>query len=99
MNFDVLHFATNNRYADNNDIMLVNLRPIASFSSYKLSTSSKKHIEDINHSHNVSLVTKLKTSARGTNDLSIGFDRDRNRRQRDLIDNKTIKSNNLVRFF
>ena len=35
LTFDVLHAATGNRYADNNDIRLVNLGPIALFSSYK----------------------------------------------------------------
>ena len=34
---------------------------------------------------------KLITSSRGSDDLSIGFDRDRNRRQRDLTNNKNIK--------
>ena len=33
LNFDVLHAATNNRYADGNDMRLVNLGPIALFSS------------------------------------------------------------------
>ena len=31
LNFDVLHAATGNRYADGNDIKLVNLIPIAFF--------------------------------------------------------------------
>ena len=35
LNFDVLHAASNHRYADNNDIRLVNLGPIALFSNYK----------------------------------------------------------------
>ena len=78
LNFDVLHAATNNRYADNNDIRLDNLGPIALFSIYKLTTSSGKHLEDINHAHIVSLMYRLITSARGSNDLSIGFDRDFN---------------------
>ena len=56
LNFDVVHAATNNRYADNNDIRLVNLGPIALFNSYKLTTSSEKHFEDINHAHIVSLM-------------------------------------------
>ena len=33
LNFDVLHAATNNRYADNNDIRLVNLGPISLLSN------------------------------------------------------------------
>ena len=50
LNFDVLHAATGNRYADGNDIKLVNLGPNALFSNYKL-TSSGNHIEDISHAH------------------------------------------------
>ena len=91
LNFDVLHAATNNRYVDGNDIRLVNLGPVALFSNYKLTTSSGKHLEEINHSHIVSLMYKLITSAKDTNDLSIGFDRDRNRRQRELTNNKNQK--------
>ena len=89
INFDVLHAATNNRYADGNDIRLVNLGPIALFSNYKLTTSSWKHLENIDHAHIVSLMYKLLTSSRGSDDLFIGFDRDRNRRQRELTNNKT----------
>ena len=40
LNFDVLHGATNNRYADNKDIMLANLVPIALFSNSKLTTNN-----------------------------------------------------------
>ena len=36
LNFDVVHAATINRYAENNDIRLVNLGPVALFSNYKL---------------------------------------------------------------
>ena len=89
--FDVIHAATKNRYADGNDKRLVNLGPIASFSNYKLTTASGKHLEVIEQAHNVSLMYKLLTSASDTNDLSIGFDRDRNRRQRELTNNKNQK--------
>ena len=41
--------------------------------------SSGKHLQDISHAHIVSLLYKLITSARGSDDLSIGFDRDRGR--------------------
>ena len=34
---------------------------------------------------------KLLTSSRDSDDLSIGFDRDRNRRKRELTNNKNIK--------
>ena len=54
--FDVLHAATNNRYADGDDIRSVNEGPIALFSNYKLQSSSGKHIEEINHAHIVCLM-------------------------------------------
>ena len=97
INIDVLHAVTNNRYPDGNEIMLVNLGPIALFSNYKLTTSSGKHLENIDDSHIVSLMYKLLTSSRGTDDLSIRFDRDHKRRQRELSINKTQKEKYLVR--
>ena len=81
LNFDVLQAATGNRYADVNDIRLVNLGPIALFINYKLTTSSGKHLEEISHAHIISLMYKLITSSKGSDDLSIGFDRSRDRRK------------------
>ena len=92
LNFDVLHAAApNNRYADGNDIRLVNLGPIALFSNYRLSTSSGKHLENIDHAHIVSLMYKLITSSKESDDLSIGFDRDRTRRRNELTNKKKHK--------
>ena len=71
-------------------IRLVNLAPIALFSNFKLTSSSGKHLEDISHSHIVSLMYKLITSSKDSNDLSIGFDHSRNRRD-ELALNKNIK--------
>ena len=88
---------TNNRYVDGDDKRLVNLGPIALISNYKLTTSSGKHIENIDHAHIVSLMYKLITSSRGSDDLSIGFDRDRGRRQRELTNNKSRKGKYHVR--
>ena len=99
LNFDVLHAATNNRYVDGNDIRLVNLGPIALFTNYRLTTSSGKHLENIDHAHIVSLMYKLFTSTKGSDDLSIGFDRDRNRRQRELSNNKSQKGKYHVRIY
>ena len=99
LKFDVLHAATNNRYIDGNDIKLVNLGPIALFINYKLTTSSGKNLENIDHAHIVSLMYKLLTSSRGSDDLSIGFDRDRNRRQSELTNNKTQKGKYHVRIY
>ena len=97
LNFDVIHAATKNRYVDGKDIRQVNPAPIGLFSNYELTTSSGKHLENIDHAHIVSLMNKLLTSSRGSDDLSIGFDRDRNRRQRELTNNKTQKGKYHVR--
>ena len=100
LNFDVLHAdAPNNRYAVGDDIRLVNLGSIGLFSNYKLTTSSGKHLENIDHSHIVSLMYKLLTSSKGSDDLSICFDRDRNRRQRELSNNKNIKGKYHIRIY
>ena len=99
LNFDVLHVTTNNRYVDSNDIRLVNLGSIGLFSNYKLTTSSGKHLENIDHSHIVSLMYKLLTSSKGSDDLSICFDRDRTRRRNELTNNKNIKGKYHVRIY
>ena len=99
LNFDVLRADNSNRYIDNNDIRLVNLGPISLFSNYKLTTSSGKHLENIDHAHIVSLIYKLLSSSKRSDDLSIGFDRDRGRRQRELTNNKTQKGKYHVRIY
>ena len=87
LNFDVLNAATKNRYADADDIWLINLASIALFSNFRLTASSGKHLENIDHAHIVWLLYKLLTSSKGSDDLSIGFDPDRNRRKRELTNN------------
>ena len=94
-----MHAATNNRYADGNDIRLINLGTIALFSNYKLATSSGKHLEDVSHAHIVSLMYKLITTAKGCDDLSIGLDRDRTKRRNELTNNKNIKGKYHVRIY
>ena len=91
--FDVLHAATNNRYIDGEAIRLVNVGPIALFSNYKLQSSSGKHIEEINHEHIVCLMYIFITSGKNTDDMSIEFDRNRGRRQRESTNNKKTKGN------
>ena len=97
LNFDVLHAATKNRYIHGNHIRLVNLGPIALFSNYMLTTNSGKYLEDISHAHVVSLMYKLLTSKRRSDDLSIGFDRDRGKRQRELTHDKVVEGKYHVR--
>ena len=81
------------------DIKLVNLGRIALFSSFRLTTNSGEHLEDTNHAQIVSLMYKLITSAKDTDGLSIGFDRGRNKRQRELTNNKTIKGKYHIRVY
>ena len=45
------------------------------------------------------MIYKLLTSSRGSDDLSFGFDRGRNRRQRELTNNKNFKGKYLVRIY
>ena len=99
LNFDVLKAATSNRYADADDIRLINSGPIALFSNYKLTTSSGKNLENIDHAHIVSLMYKLLSSSRDSDDLSIGFDRSRDRRKRELLNNKTQKGKFHLRIY
>ena len=64
LKFDVVHAATNNRYADIKDIKLVSLGLIALFSNYMLTASSGKQLKDLSHAYIVSLMYKLLTSSR-----------------------------------
>ena len=91
LSFEVIKRVDKSRYADGNDIRLVNLGPVALFSNFKLTTSSGKHLEGISHAHLVSLMYKLKTSSKDSNDLSTGFDQSRNRRRDELALNKNVK--------
>ena len=99
LNFAVLQAASNNRYVDANNLTIVNLGPIALFSNYKLTTSSGKHLEEISHAHIVSLMYKLLTSSKDSDDLSIGFERSRDKRKRELTDNKNIKGIYHIRIY
>ena len=76
---------------------MVNLGPIALFNNFILTTSSGKHLEDISHAHRVSLLYRQISSAKDTNDLSIGFDHSRNRRRDELTSNKNIKGKYHIR--
>ena len=73
INFDVLKAATSNRYANTDDMRLINLGPIALLSNYKLTTSSGKHLENIDHAHIVSLMYKLLSSSRNSDDFIYWF--------------------------
>ena len=76
---------------------LIILGPFAIFSTYKLTTSSGKHLEDFSDAHSVSSMQKLKTSAIITDDLSIGLDQDCRRRLQMLTNTKNLKRKFHVR--
>ena len=84
LNFEVFKKADDSRYANGNDTRLNNLGPIALFSNFKLTTSNGKHIEDISRPHIVSIMYKLITSSKDSNNLSIDFDHSRSRRRDEL---------------
>ena len=99
LNFDVLQATTNNRYTDADNVRLINLGVIALFSIYKLVTHSSKHLEEVTNAHTVCLMYKVITSCRDCDDLSIGFDRDRNRSKNELTNNKNIKGKYHTRIY
>ena len=78
------------RYGNGNDETIY-FGTIALFSSFKLTTSSGKHLEDLNHSHIVSLMYTLITSSKDSTDLSIGFERSRNGTKDELTQTKNAK--------
>ena len=71
---------------------------MASISNKKLTTSSGEHLEDISHAHIVCLLYKRRTSISGSDDFSIGSDRDCVRRQQQLTKIKNIKDKYHLRF-
>ena len=98
LHFEVIKKADDSRFANRNDIKLVNLCPIVLFSNFKLTTSSGKHLEDISHAHLVSLMYKLLSSSKGSDDLSIGSDRSSARRREKITNNKNVGGKFHLRF-
>ena len=98
INFDVLQAASNKRYIGTGEIRLISLGPIALFNSYKLTSSSGKQLKEISHAHIVSLLYKLVTSSKNSDDLSIGFDRSRARRKTNYLIIKLLKVNFILEF-
>ena len=73
--------------------------PIALFNEYRLSSSSGKEIEETDNAHVICLMHNLVSSSRDSDDLSIGFHRSIEARERELTDNKTTKGSYNVIFF
>ena len=95
--FDVFKSADNSKFVKGCDIGCVILGSTALFNKYLSTTTSGKHVEVFSNAHKISSIYKLINSAKITDDLSICFDRDRNKRQRELNDNKKINGKHHVR--
>ena len=85
------------RYADGDQISLVNFGPVALFSEAKLTTSSGKHLEKVDNLHPISLMYKLLTSNQQTSQLMYGFEESQATRRQELTNNKTEKGTFFVR--
>ena len=85
------------RYADGDQIGLVNFGPVALFSEVKLTTSSGKHLEKVDNLHPISLMYKLLTSNQQTSQLMYGFEESQATRRQELTNNKTEKGPFFVR--
>ena len=85
------------RYADGDQISLVNFGPVALFSEAKLTTSSGKHLEKLDNLHPISLMYKLLTSNQQTSQLMYGFEESQATRRQELTNNKTEKGTFFVR--
>ena len=81
----------NTRYANGNEISLVNFGPVALFSEAKLTTSSGKHLEKVDKVHPHSSMYKLLTSTQQISQLMYGFEESVAIRRQELTNNKTEK--------
>ena len=96
LEFEVLK-NNNTRYADGDEIGLVNFGPISLFSEAKLTTSSGKHLEKVDNLHSISLMYKLLTSTKSTSQLMYGFEENLSVRRQELTNNKNEKGTFFVR--
>ena len=85
------------RFADGDQISLVNIAPIALFSEAKLTTTSEKHLEKVDNLHPICLMYKLLTSSQQTSQLMYGFEESTTIRRQELTNNKTEKGTFFVR--
>ena len=92
LNLVAIKKTDNSRYSNGDHIRLVNFGPTALFNNFKLTTNSEKHLEDICHALIVSLMYKIITSKKASDDLSIGFNRDCNGRRDEVTNTKNVKS-------
>ena len=83
------------RYADGDQISIMNFGTVALFSEAKMTTSSGKHLEQVDNLHIISIMHKVLTSAQYTSELLYGFEQSEATRRLELTTNKTEKKNIL----
>ena len=99
LKFDVLHAGTGKKYVNGDDKRLVNLGLIALFSIYRLTITSGKNLEKISHAQIVSSLYKLLPSSKDSDDLSIGFHCNPDKRRLEITNNKKINGKYHVRIY
>ena len=98
LNFIVPHIAgAHARCADVDHMRLINLGPISLLNKYRLTSFSGKEIEEIDNALVFCLRYILTSSSRDGDDLSIGFLRSNDARERELTIIKTTKRSHLVK--
>ena len=82
LQFDVKLEGAGNVYGDGSQSKLVFKGPIALFSSYSLTSSNGKELEDFENAHIACVMYKSIESSKDSDDLSIGFHRNIETRKR-----------------
>ena len=96
LEFEVLK-NNDTRYANGDEICLVNFGPISLFSEAKLTTSSGKHLENVDNLHPISLMYKCLTSTQQTSQLMYEIEESTDVRRQELTNNKNEKGTFFVR--
>ena len=78
-------------YVDGDQLLVVNFGPVALFSEVRLTTSSGKHLKEVDNLLPTSLMYKLLTSNQQTSQLMYGFEESQATRRQELTNNKTEK--------
>ena len=78
------------RYADCDQISLVNFEPVVLFSEAKLTTSSGKHLEKVDNLLPIFLMYKHLTSSQQTSQLMYGFEESTTIRRQELTEKRTF---------
>ena len=94
LDFEVLK-NDDTRYADGDEIALVNFGPVASFSEAKLTPSSRKHLEKVEKLPIISTMHNPLTSQQ-TSELMYGFEESVIIRRQELTNNNTEKGTFFV---